>query len=100
VRQLHERAWQEVSAGRPIEPELATELRAVGVYATETAVDVAGQSMKYGGGSALYLDNMLQRCHRDVVASAQHFAVSDAAFESHGKFKLGRGDEVIMTGTR
>jgi len=100
VCQLHERAWQEVSAGRSIEPSLATELRAAGVLATEVAVDVAGHAMKYGGGSALFLDNMLQRCFRDVVASGQHLAVSDTAYESHGMFKLGLGENVPMTGTR
>jgi alkylation response protein AidB-like acyl-CoA dehydrogenase len=100
VCELHEKAWQEVCAGRSIEPALSTELRAVGTLATETSVDVAGQAMKYGGGSALYLDNMLQRCFRDVVASAQHLAVSDTSYEMHGKFKLGLGAEVPMTGTR
>jgi alkylation response protein AidB-like acyl-CoA dehydrogenase len=83
-----------------VEPSLATELRAVGVFATETAVDVAGQAMKYGGGSALFLDNMLQRCFRDVVASGQHLAVSDTSYEAHGKFKLGMGEDVPQTGTR
>ena len=100
VCELHEKAWQEVSAGRSIEPALATELRAVGVLATEVAVDVAGHAMKYGGGSALFLDNMLQRCFRDVVASGQHLAVSDTAYEGHGQFKLGLGENVPMTGTR
>jgi alkylation response protein AidB-like acyl-CoA dehydrogenase len=100
VCELHEKAWQEVCAGRSVEPSLATELRAVGTLATETAVDVAGQAMKYGGGSALFLDNMLQRCFRDVVASGQHLAVSDTSYEAHGKFKLGMGDEVPQTGTR
>jgi indole-3-acetate monooxygenase len=100
VCELHEKAWQEVSAGRSIEPALATELRAVGVLATETAVDIAGQAMKYGGGAALFLDNMLQRCFRDVVASGQHLAVSDTAYEAQGQFKLGMGENVPVTGTR
>lgn len=100
VCELHEKAWQEVCAGRSIEPGLATELRAAGVLATETAVDIAGQAMKYGGGSALFLDNMLQRCFRDVVASGQHLAVSDTGYEAHGQFKLGMGENVPMTGTR
>ena len=100
VMQLHEQAYQEVCAGRSIEPRLATELRAAGVLATDTAVDVATQSMRYGGGSALFLTNMLQRCFRDVVASGQHFAVSDAAYETHAQFLLGMGENVPMTGTR
>ncbi|HLG12768.1 MAG TPA: acyl-CoA dehydrogenase family protein [Dehalococcoidia bacterium] len=100
VVELQERAWQEVCAGRHIEPSLATELRSAGVLATEVAVDVATQSMRYAGGGALFLTNKLQRCFRDVVASGQHLAVSDTAYEAHAQFLLGLGENVPMTGTR
>jgi alkylation response protein AidB-like acyl-CoA dehydrogenase len=100
VIEVNEKAWQEACAGRPLQPQLHTELRAAGVLATEVAVDIAGQALRYGGGSALFLENMLQRCFRDVVASSQHLAVSDTAYEAHGQFKLGMGESVPMTGTR
>lgn len=100
VVELQERAWQEVCAGRHIEPSLATELRSAGVLATETAVDVATQAMRYAGGSALFLTNKLQRCFRDLIASGQHLAVSDTAYEAHAQFLLGMGENVPMTGTR
>ena len=98
--ELNERAWQEVCAGRSIQPGFASELRAVSVLATDVGIEVASQALRYGGGSALHLDNMLQRCFRDIVASGQHFAVSDLQYEAHGMFKLGLGDQVPMTGTR
>jgi hypothetical protein len=43
---------------------------------------------------------MLQRCFRDLVAASQHLAVSDIAYESHGLFQLGMGEQVPMPGTR
>jgi alkylation response protein AidB-like acyl-CoA dehydrogenase len=100
VVELQERAWNEVCAGRHIVPALGTELRSAGVLATEVAVDVATQAMRYGGGSALFLSNKLQRCFRDLIASGQHLAVSDTAYEAHAQFLLGLGENVPMTGTR
>jgi indole-3-acetate monooxygenase len=100
VVELQERAWEEVCAGRSIEPELGVQLRAAGVLATEVAVDVATQSLRYAGGSALFLTNKLQRFFRDLIASGQHGAVSDTAFEARGQFMLGMGENVPMTGTR
>jgi alkylation response protein AidB-like acyl-CoA dehydrogenase len=98
--ELHERAWQEACAGHSIEPDLASELRAASVLATDIGIDVTSQALRYAGGSGLYLDNMLQRCFRDIVASGQHFAVSDLQYEAHGMFKLGMGQEAPRTGTR
>jgi alkylation response protein AidB-like acyl-CoA dehydrogenase len=100
VLELQEQAWQEVCAGRHVEPALAAELRSAGVLATETAVDVATQAMRYAGGSALFLTNKLQRCFRDLIASGQHLAVSDTAYEAHAQFLLGLGENVPVTGTR
>jgi hypothetical protein len=56
--------------------------------------------MRYAGGSALFLTNKLQRCFRDLVASGQHLAVSDTAYEAHAQFLLGLGESVPVTGTR
>ncbi len=70
VWELNEKAWEEVSAGRSIEPSLAAELRAASVLATDTAVDVATQALRYGGGAALFLDNMLGRLARKFTISS------------------------------
>jgi hypothetical protein len=79
---------------------MSTELRSAGVLATETAVDIATKSMRYAGGSALFLTNKLQRCFRDLVASGQHLAVSDTAYEAHAQFMLGMGEHVPAPGPR
>ena len=46
-------------------------------------------AFRYAGGSALYDTNLLQRCLRDLQAGAQHFMVSDSAYEGFGQFLLG-----------
>ena len=54
------------------------------------ALDVVTGAFRAAGGSALYHDNVLQRCLRDLHAGAQHFMVSDSAYEALGQFMLGR----------
>jgi len=86
----------EVSSSRCWQPICG----AASVLTTDVAVDVAIQALRYGGGSALFLDNMLQRCWRDVLAAGQHFGVSDVAYEAHGRFKLGMSENAPGAGTR
>ncbi len=85
----YERAWQTVCARRSTPPVMQAELRAVAVHATDVAVDVTTRVFRAAGGSALYLDHALQRCLRDLHAGAQHFMVSDSAYEGQGQFMLG-----------
>jgi alkylation response protein AidB-like acyl-CoA dehydrogenase len=68
---------------------MQAELRAVAVHATDAAVDVTTRVFRAAGGSALYLNHPLQRCLRDLHAGAQHFMVSDSAYEGQGQFMLG-----------
>ena len=86
---VHERAWEVVCGGVQTEPELDAEMRASAVYCTDVASEIVTQAFRYGGGAALHLENGLQQCLRDVDAAAQHLAVSDVAYENHGKFVLG-----------
>jgi indole-3-acetate monooxygenase len=86
---VHERAWNIVCDGATPEPELEAEMRASAVHCTQVAVEVATQAFRFAGGSALYLESPLQMCMRDVNAGAQHFAVSDVAYENLGQFRLG-----------
>jgi alkylation response protein AidB-like acyl-CoA dehydrogenase len=62
------------------------------VLATDVAIDVASLAFRAGGGSALYDSSDLQRCLRDIHAAAQHFVVSDAAYEALGKMRMGSID--------
>ena len=67
---------------------VVAEMRATAVLCTDVALEVATQSFRYAGGSALYQQNRLQMCWRDVNAGAQHFAVSDVAYENLGQYML------------
>jgi alkylation response protein AidB-like acyl-CoA dehydrogenase len=82
-------AWQTVAEGGRLTPRRHAELRAVAVHATETALDVATSAFRYAGGAALHESSPLQACLRDLNAAAQHFMVSDSAYEALGQFVLG-----------
>jgi alkylation response protein AidB-like acyl-CoA dehydrogenase len=83
-------AWQTVREGGRLTPRQHAELRTVAVHATEAALDVVTGSFRYAGGGALYETSVLQACLRDLNAAAQHFMVSDSAYEALGQFVLGQ----------
>jgi alkylation response protein AidB-like acyl-CoA dehydrogenase len=87
--ELNEAAWATVSAGDALTPRQHAELRSAAVLATDVALGVVTGAFRYAGGSALYDTSLLQRCLRDLHAGAQHFMVSDSAFEGFGQFLLG-----------
>jgi alkylation response protein AidB-like acyl-CoA dehydrogenase len=90
--ECYEKAWDTECAGRLLPPHLQAELRSVGTFATDVALDVTTQMFRYSGGAALYLTGVLQRCLRDINAAAQHLMVSEAAYENYGQFLLGLPD--------
>lgn len=87
--EVHERAWQSVCDGVTPDAALEAEMRASAVLCTDVALDVATQAFRFAGGSALYTESRLQMCWRDVNAGAQHFAVSEVAYENLGQYMLG-----------
>lgn len=86
---LYERVWQTVSAGGLLDARDQAEMRACGVLVTETCIDIVNQAFLYAGGSSLQASNLLQRYWRDLTASAQHMAVSNAGYEAYGQVLLG-----------
>ena len=92
VIDILERAWNEVCQGRMLTDELNEEMRSSALYATDVALDVVTQSFRFAGGSAIHESNMLQRCLRDINVAAQHFMVSNTAYENRGQFILGIPD--------
>ena len=87
--EANEAAWQTVRAGGRLTARQHAELRAAAVHATEAALDVVTGAFRYAGGAAVYDGSVLQRCLRDLNAAAQHFMVSDSAYEGLGQFVLG-----------
>jgi alkylation response protein AidB-like acyl-CoA dehydrogenase len=90
--ELFEAAWAAVGAGQTLSRRQQAELRSVATHATETAVDVVTGLFRAAGGGALYRSGVLQRCLRDINAGAQHFMVSDSAYERLGQILLGFPD--------
>ena len=84
-----EEAWESVCQGITPPPPLQIRLRASGTYSTTEASDIVSQAFRFGGGTAMYNTHILQKCLRDINASAQHQMVSDRAYENHGQFILG-----------
>jgi alkylation response protein AidB-like acyl-CoA dehydrogenase len=85
VLEIHEEAWATVCEGRIPSAQLQAAMRSVATCA-----------FRYGGGTALYHTNILQRCLRDINAAAQHAMVSDTAYENHGQFALGLPEATPM----
>ena len=92
VVEILEEAWEEVGAKGVVEPRLQAEMRSSALFATDVSTEVVSVAFRYGGASALFLSNILQRCLRDVNAAAQHLVVSETSYEVHGQFALGFSD--------
>jgi alkylation response protein AidB-like acyl-CoA dehydrogenase len=93
--QLNEAAFITVGNGESLTARQHAELRSVAVLATETALDIVTRAFRYAGGSAVYDGSVLQRCLRDLNAGAQHFMVSDSAYEGLGQILLGLPGDVM-----
>jgi alkylation response protein AidB-like acyl-CoA dehydrogenase len=91
--ELNEAAWTTVRDGGRLGARQHAELRSAAVLVTETALDVVTRAFRFAGGGALYDASVLQRCWRDLGAGAQHFMVSDSAYEALGQLRLGRPGE-------
>ncbi len=89
-------AWRIACEGATPPPDLQAQMRGVAAYTTEVAAEVASQAFRYGGGEALFADNVLQQCLRDIHAAAQHQMVSDTSYENHGQFLLQLPDARVM----
>jgi indole-3-acetate monooxygenase len=87
--ELFEAAWTTARAGTTLERRQQAELRSIATYATQTAADIVTRVFRAAGGGALYRTEILQRCLRDIHAGAQHFMVSDSAYERLGEILLG-----------
>ena len=60
-------------------PRVAVKLRAICAEATEKALEMGGRILRQAGAGAILQTNVLQRIHRELTVSAQHFMISDVA---------------------
>jgi indole-3-acetate monooxygenase len=87
--EVNDAAFTTVGIGETLTARQHAELRSAAVLATEVALDIVTRAFRYAGGSAVYDASVLQRCLRDLNAGAQHFMVSDSAYEGLGQLLLG-----------
>ena len=91
-REALDEAWEFCLRGERPDLERQLRLRGACAYATDVACEIATIAFRYGGGSAIFNDRVLQRCLRDINAAAQHFMVNTSAYDNLGQFRLGLPD--------
>jgi alkylation response protein AidB-like acyl-CoA dehydrogenase len=89
---MHERydqLWRKVNAGhKPDGPDIA-DVRAICVYATDVAIEIATMAYHFAGNTGLHHPHVIGRLLRDINTAGIHQVMSDTAYENHGKFRLG-----------
>lgn len=88
VKQAHIKGWEYTTKQKVPPPLIQSEMRNSGVYATAVSEEVSQIAFKYGGGDALYSNNILQKCFRDVNATGQHMMVNMSSYENYANFLL------------
>ena len=83
----------DASVGGEAPIALQAEARAASVLCTDDALTITSALFRYAGGSAVMLDDPLQRILRDLYTAQSHLMVSDAAYEALGKLRLGLTDK-------
>jgi alkylation response protein AidB-like acyl-CoA dehydrogenase len=90
---MHERydeLYRKTAAKRcPLEGAEIADVRAMAVYATDIAVDVATMAYHFAGNTGLRHPHILGRLLRDLNTAGLHQVMSDTSYENHGKFRLG-----------
>jgi alkylation response protein AidB-like acyl-CoA dehydrogenase len=87
--EIFEKVWQTVSAGQRPTPEMQVEMSSAATLVNDVALDITAQAFRFGAGSAIRLNNILQRCLRDMQVGAAHLMVNDTNYEKHGQCLLG-----------
>jgi indole-3-acetate monooxygenase len=82
--------WDAAVARRELTLEQRARIRATGVWVTATAAAVVEACYRAGGGSAVYLDNPLQRRLRDINTITQHFLVRPDTLTTAGAILAGQ----------
>ena len=85
----YDRLWRKVNAGgEPDGPDIA-DVRAICVYATDVAIEVATMAYHFAGNTGLHHPHVIGRLLRDINTAGIHQVMSDTAYENHGKYRLG-----------
>jgi alkylation response protein AidB-like acyl-CoA dehydrogenase len=86
----------DASADQEAPVALQAEARAASVLCTDEAIVIVNTLFRYAGGSAVMLDDPMQRILRDLYTAQSHLMVSDAAYEALGKLRLQLTDKAPL----
>jgi indole-3-acetate monooxygenase len=89
MHERYEQLYQKASTGQKIEGHDIADVRAICVYATDVAIEVATMTYHFAGNTGLHHPHVLGRLLRDLNTAGLHQVMSDTAYENHGKFRLG-----------
>lgn len=84
-----EKIWEIVAAGDAPSLQQRAVTRLAAAQATSASAQAVDLLYNAAGGSALYENNLLERCFRDVHAATQHVGIAPANFELSGRVLLG-----------
>jgi indole-3-acetate monooxygenase len=89
-------AWAEASAGEAISLDSRAKLRLASTQATRACAGICRDLHDLAGGSAVYLNNPLQRRFRDAHVATQHMMIAPPTLEVAGRALLGLPTEDSM----
>jgi alkylation response protein AidB-like acyl-CoA dehydrogenase len=85
----YQQLYDKVNAGALPDGADIADVRAIAVYATDVAIEVATMAYHFAGNTGLRHPHILGRTLRDLNTAGLHQVMSDTAYENHGKFRLG-----------
>jgi alkylation response protein AidB-like acyl-CoA dehydrogenase len=89
-------AWSDAESGNAISLDRRATLRLAATHATRTCAKICSDLHDLAGGSAVYLNNPLQRRFRDSHVMTQHMMVAPPTLEVAGRALLGLPTEDSM----
>ena len=89
MHERYEQLYRKAGAGQPLEGADIADVRAMAVYATDIAIEVATMAYHFAGNTGLRHPHVLGRLLRDLNTAGLHQVMSDTSYENHGKFRLG-----------
>ncbi len=88
--------WSTHTSGQKVSLAQRADSAAAITYAYNVSVGVAEFAFRAAGGAALFRDQRLQRCFRDIQAGSQHIVPSEESWERVGQVYLGVGTPAFI----
>ena len=89
IKEVIDAAWEKALEAKGLAVRQKADLRLAAANATHSAKDVVDQLYELSGGSAVYVDNPLHKCFRDIHMITQHMMVAQPIYEVTGRVYLG-----------